>query len=164
MSTGTTSMRLTAEPGNALITVEREVAAPRDVVFRCWTDPELLAQWLGPRKYALRVEEYDLRHGGSWRYVNVAADGTEFAFRGVFHGDPSADRMAQTFEFEGYPGHVSLDTLTLVDQGDRTLVRMVSAFQSIEDRDGMLASGMAGGVEEGFERLDELVVRLATKA
>lgn len=154
------TMRITAEPGNALIETEREVDAPRDLVFRAWTDPALLAQWLGPRRLAMRVEAYDVRHGGAWRYVHVDTDGSEYGFRGVFHGDPTPDRMVQTFEFEGAPGHVSLDTLTMEDLGSRTIVRTVSSFQSVEARDAMLNSGMAGGMEEGYAQLDELLTRL----
>jgi uncharacterized protein YndB with AHSA1/START domain len=160
MTTSTGAMQVTAEPGSTLITVEREVNAPRDLVYRAWTDPELLAQWLGPRRLAMRVEHYDVRHGGSYRYVHVDTDGSEYVFRGVFHGEPSPERMVQTFEFLGAPGHVSMDTLILEDRGARTLVRAISAHQSVEARDAVLASGMAGGLEEGFQRLEELAARL----
>lgn len=164
MTTDTPAMRVTAEPASTLVIVEREVNAPRDLVFRAFTDPALLAQWLGPRRLTMRVEEYDVRHGGVYRYVHVDTDGTEYVFRGTFHGDPSPDRMVQTFEFLGYPGHVSLDTLDLVDRGPRTLVRTSSVFQSVEDRDGMLAHGMTGGMEEGYQRLEELAARLRAQA
>ncbi len=156
----TATMHIVAEPGSALIETEREVAAPRGLVFRAWTDPDLLAQWLGPRRLTMRVEAFDLRHGGAWRYVNVDSDGTEYGFHGVFHGDPTPDRLVQTFEFEGAPGHVALDTLIFEDRGGRTLVRSVSAYQSVEDRDAMLDSGMEGGMEEGYAKLDELLARL----
>jgi uncharacterized protein YndB with AHSA1/START domain len=153
-------MRITAEPGTALIETEREVDGPRDLVYRAWTEPELLAQWLGPRRLTMRVEQYDVRHGGTWRYVHVDTDGSEYGFRGVFHGDPTPDRIVQTFEFEGFPGAISLDTLVFEARGARTLVRTTSAFQTVEARDGMLNSGMAGGMEEGFAKLDELLARL----
>ncbi|HYO44591.1 MAG TPA: SRPBCC family protein [Candidatus Limnocylindrales bacterium] len=156
----TATMRITAEPGTALIETEREVNAPRDLVFRAWTDPVLLAQWLGPRRLTMRVDTYDVRHGGAWRYVHLDADGTEYGFRGVFHGEPTPDRIVQTFEFEGAPGHVSLDTLVLEDLGGRTLVRTISAYQGVEARDAMLNSGMAGGMDEGYAQLDELLARL----
>ena len=156
----TTAMHLTAEPGTPLVSLEREVAAPRELVYRAYTEPELLAQWLGPRRLAMRVDEWDVRHGGAWRYVNIDTDGTEYGFHGVFHGTPSPDGMTQTFEFEGAPGHVSLDTLVLEDRGGRTLIRATSVHQSVEARDAMIASGMEGGVVEGFERLDELLARL----
>jgi uncharacterized protein YndB with AHSA1/START domain len=159
--TTTTALRITAEPGSPLITMEREVAAPRDLVYRCYTEPALLAQWLGPRRLGLRVDQFDLRHGGAWRYVNIEADGSaEYGFRGVFHGEPSPDQMVQTFEFDGAPGHVQLDTLNLVEHDGRTLIRTTSSFQSVEARDAMIAAGMEGGVREGFERLDELVARI----
>ena len=156
----TAATRLIAEPGLPLVTLEREVDAPRDLVFRAWTDPELLAQWLGPRRLTMRVDEFDVRHGGAWRYVHIDTDGTEYGFRGVFHGTPSPDQIIQTFEFEGAPGHVSLDTLVLEDRGGRTLIRTTSVFQSVEARDAMIASGMEGGIDEGFDRLDELLARL----
>jgi uncharacterized protein YndB with AHSA1/START domain len=153
-------IQVTAEPGSALIVTEREVAAPRDLVFRAFTDPELLAQWLGPRRLTTRVESFDAHHGGAYHYVQVDTDGTEYEFRGVFHGEPSPDRWVQTFEFLGAPGHVSMDTLELIERGDRTLIRTSTAFASVEARDGMLASGMAGGMEEGYQRLEELAARL----
>jgi uncharacterized protein YndB with AHSA1/START domain len=153
----TATIRIAAEAGTALIVTERELDAPRDLVYRAWTDPALLAQWLGPRRLTMRVEAYDLRHGGAWRYVHVDTDGTEYVFRGVFHGDPTPDRMVQTFEFEGAPGHVALDTLILEDLGGRTLARTISAYQSVEARDAMLNSGMAGGMEEGYQQLEELL-------
>jgi uncharacterized protein YndB with AHSA1/START domain len=165
MSTRTAPTTLVAEPGSPLITMEREVAAPRDLVFRAHTEPALLAQWLGPRRLAMRVDRFELRHGGAWAYTHIDTDGSEYGFRGVFHGTPSPDQTVQTFEFLGAPGHVSLDTLRLVDLGDRrTLIRTTSAFQSVEARDAMVEAGMEGGVVEGYERLDELVARLQATA
>ena len=109
-------------------------------MFRTYTDPELLVQWLGPRDLALTVERDDTRDGGKWRYLNTDAEGNTYGFHGVFHGDPSPDAIVQTFEFEGAPGHVQLDTTTLEQRGGKTLVRTVSAFPSVEDRDAMIAS------------------------
>ncbi|HYM14645.1 MAG TPA: SRPBCC family protein [Dehalococcoidia bacterium] len=156
---GTT--QITAEPGVPKVSITRELEAPRELVFRAYTEPELLVQWLGPRRLTMEVKEYDVRHGGAWRYVHREADGTEYGFRGVFHGTPTPERMVQTFEFEGAPGHVSLDTATFEERGGRTMVRLESVFQSVEDRDAMIASGMESGVNEGFERLDELLAGLA---
>ncbi len=162
--TTTASIQVTAEPGTALIATERVVAAPRDLVFRAFTEPDLLAQWLGPRRLTMRVEAFEARHGGAYRYVHVDADGTEYVFRGVFHGDPSPERFVQTFEFLGAPGNVSMDTLELEDRGSRTLVRTITAFQGVEARDAMLASGMTGGMEEGYQRLEELAARMRDPA
>jgi uncharacterized protein YndB with AHSA1/START domain len=152
--------QITAEPGMPQIVMTREFDAPRDLVFRAYTDPELLVQWLGPRDLTMTIDEYDVRDGGKWRYVSTDAEGNEFGFHGVFHGTPSPDGTVQTFEFEGVPGHVALETMTLEDRDGKTLVRTVSSFQSVEDRDGMIASGMEQGVHESDERLTELLARL----
>ena len=161
MTTATAPLTITAEPGSHAIVTEREVAAPRDLVFRCYTEPQLLAQWLGPRGYTTDIAEMDVRDGGTWRYVQTdPATGAQYGFHGVFHGAPSPDQWVQTFEFEGWPGHVSMDTLHLEDRGDRTLIRTTTVFQSVEARDGMLASGMERGMSEGYSRLDELVETL----
>lgn len=150
-----------APPGMPQVEITREFAAPRDLIFRAHTDPALLAQWIGPRSLTTTIERYDARHGGTWRYVSRAADGTEYAFHGVFHGTPSLDGIVQTFEWEGAPGHVSLETARFEEQDGRTLVRQSSVFQSVADRDAMVEAGMESGVNEGFERLDELLARLA---
>ena len=152
--------RITAEPGIPLITIEREFDAPRDLVFRAYTDPELIVRWLGPRELTTRIEEYDVRDGGRWRYISTDPDGNEFGFHGVFHGTPSPDATVQTFEFEGTPGHVALETLTMTETDGHTLVRTVSSFQSIEDRDGMVESGMEHGVLDSHERMDELLATM----
>jgi uncharacterized protein YndB with AHSA1/START domain len=151
---------ITAESGIPMIVITREFDAPRDLVYRAYTDPDLLVQWLGPRDLSLTVDRYEVRNGGTWRYVNTDADGNTYGFHGVFHGDPSPDAIVQTFEFEGAPGHVCLQTATLTERDGKTLVRTVSAFQSVEDRDAMVASGVERGVRDSDERLAELLARL----
>ena len=152
--------RITAENGIPQIIITREFDAPRDLVFRAYTDPELLVRWLGPRDLALTVERYDTRDGGKWRYVNTDAQGNAYGFHGIFHGDPSPEVIVQTFEFEGAPGHVKLDTTTLEQRGGKTLVRTVSAFSAVEDRDAMIAAGMERGARDSAERLEELLAKL----
>ena len=152
--------QITAEPGMPLIVITREFDAPRDLVFLAFTDPELLVQWLGPRDLTMTVDRYDVRDGGKWRYLHADAQGNAFGFHGVFHGDPSPDAITATFEFEGVPGHVKLDTTTLEQRGRATLVRTVSAFTSTADRDAMIASGMERGVRDSDERLEELLAKL----
>jgi uncharacterized protein YndB with AHSA1/START domain len=154
--------RIIAEPGMLLITIEREFDAPRDLVFRAYTDPELIVRWLGPRELTTRFEEYDVRDGGRWRYISTDPDGNEFGFHGVFHGTPSPDLTVQTFEFEGVPGHVALETLTMAERDGRTFVRSVSSFPSVEDRDGMVESGMEHGVHDSHERMTELLATMAS--
>jgi uncharacterized protein YndB with AHSA1/START domain len=156
--------RIDARPGVPFIDMSREFAAPRELVYRAHTDPELLAQWIGPRRLTTRVVRFDVRDGGTWRFVQRDQDGSDYGFHGVFHGDPSPEGIVQTFEFEGAPGHVSLDALTLEEHDGRTTLRVHSVFQSVEARDAMVAAGMESGVQEGYERLDELVERVLAPA
>lgn len=150
-----------AEPGTQQIVITREFDAPCALVYRAYTDPELLAQWLGPRQLTMTMARYELRDGGTWRFIHRDPDGNEFGFHGVFHGTPSPENMVRTFEYEGVPGHVSLETANFEDLGGRTRVRINSVFQSVADRDGMIESGMESGLNEGMEKLDELLARLA---
>ena len=159
---GTTT--ITAAPGTPFIDITREFDAPVDLLLRAHTEPELLKQWLGPAKYEMTIEEFEPRDGGRWRYTHRDDQGNAYGFHGVFHGDPSTAGMLQTFEFDGAPGHVSLDGLTFEPHGDRTTIRVHSVFQSIEARDAMIQSGMEGGVTEGYDRLDDLVGRLVPVA
>jgi uncharacterized protein YndB with AHSA1/START domain len=152
--------QIIAPPGVPQILITREFNATRDLVFRAYTDPELIVQWLGPHGTTMKIDRYEVRDGGMWRYVSWDADGVEYGFHGVFHGTPTPDGMVQTFEFEGWPGHVSLETATFEERGGRTLVRLNSVYQSVEDRDQMVESGMEQGVNEGYERLDDLLARL----
>jgi uncharacterized protein YndB with AHSA1/START domain len=159
-----TKTKITAEPGVPQVLTTRELDAPRDLVFRAYTEPELLVQWLGPRRLTMTVDRYDLRDGGSWRYVHSDDAGNAFGFHGVFHGEPSPDGFVQTFEFEGAPGHVSMDTLTLEERDGKTTAHTNSLFQSVEARDMMVQNGMADGMSEGYERLDELLAKLVANS
>jgi uncharacterized protein YndB with AHSA1/START domain len=155
-----TKTQITAEPGVPWVDLTREFDAPRDLIFQAHTDPELLVQWLGPRQYTMVIDRFEVRNGGTWRYVHRDEAGNEYGFHGVFHGTPSPDGMVQTFEFEGAPGHISLDALTLEEREGRTVVRIHSVHQSVEARDAMIQAGMAEGVDSGYQRLDELLARL----
>jgi uncharacterized protein YndB with AHSA1/START domain len=150
-----------AEPGMPQILITREFDAPRALVFRAYTDPELLARWYGPRRYTTTIERHEPRDGGTWRILHHDADGHAYGFHGVFHGTPSPDGMVRTFEYEGAPGHVSLESVTFEERGGRTLMRLNAVFQAVEDRDAMIESGMEGGFNESMERLDELLAQLA---
>ncbi len=158
--TTTAKTQFHTEPGVPQIVITREFDAPRELVFRAYTDPELLAQWMGPRRFTLTIDQLENRNGGIWRFVHRDSDGHEDAFRGVMHGTPTVDSMVRTFEYEGFPGHISLETLTLEDRGGKTFVRINSVFQSVEDRDGMIQSGMEAGLTESMDRLEELLARL----
>jgi len=147
-------------PTDRTIHIEREFDAPRDLVFATFTNPDLIPEWWGPRGTTTEVDVMDVRTGGDWRFIAHDADGTQTAFRGTYREVTPPERVVQTFEWEGMPGYVSLETATFEDLGDRTKVTTVGVYYSTEERDGMLGSGMEGGMNETFQRLDELLARL----
>jgi uncharacterized protein YndB with AHSA1/START domain len=149
---------ITANPGEQVVDIERVVDAPVAEVYRAYTEPELVKQWLGPRGLSTDIGNWDLRDGGSWAFVQHA-DGASYGFHGSYHSVVPGESIVQTFEFEGAPGHVSLERVSFEDLGSSTRIRIHSVYQSLEGRDGMIASGMARGVTEGYERLDELLTR-----
>jgi uncharacterized protein YndB with AHSA1/START domain len=145
-----------ADPKVPIIRMRREFNASPGQLFRAHTDPRLFARWAGPNGMHTRIEEWDARSGGSWRYVSTR-DGQQYAFRGCFH-DVRPDRIVQTFTFEGQPDGVALLTLWFEDLGNgRTLLRTQSLVDSFEDRDAWLASGMEVGVNEGYAKLEEML-------
>ncbi len=151
-------LTVTAPDGVPFIDFEREFDAPVDAVFRAHAEPDLIKQWLGPRGYEMKVEHFEFRTGGGYRYLHVNPEGQEFAFNGVFHTVRPNEFAIQTFEYEGFPDVVSIESMTFEDLGGgRTRLRGHSVYPTLEARDGMVASGMEGGMSEGYERLDELL-------
>lgn len=146
-------------PTDRTIRVEREFDAPRDRVYAVYTDPELIPAWWGPRATTVTVEEMDVRVGGRWRFSVVASDGSATGFQGAYRDIVPGERIVQTFEWDGMPGYVSVETATFLDLGARTRVVTESLFFTTEERDGMLQSGMEGGLQETYERLDEVLAR-----
>ena len=140
-------------PGEREIHVERVFDAPRDRVFAAYADPELIPKWWGPRGTTTIVEEMDATTGGTWRFAMANEDGSRTVYREV----AAPERIVQTFEWDGMPGHVSVDTATFEDLGNRTRVVSDSIFHTAEERDGMLESGMESGMNETYDRLDELL-------
>jgi uncharacterized protein YndB with AHSA1/START domain len=156
-STTTRETQIIADPNVPLVRIIREFDAPPEKVFRAHTDPDLLVKWNGPRGTEMRIDHYDCRTGGSWRYVQIADD-QEYGFRGCFHEVRPSELIVQTFTFEGMPDGVALERLQLEDLGDgRTRLTATSLVDSFEGRDAFLASGMEVGVREGYERLDEVL-------
>jgi uncharacterized protein YndB with AHSA1/START domain len=145
------------EPGKQEITSTVVLDAPRELVFRAYTEPELFAKWWGPRQYTNIIDKFDARQGGEWRVIQKAADGDEHAFRGVHHEVSAPERLVVTFEYEGMPGHVALQIATFEPIGNKTKVVAHTVFEAVADRDGMVASGMQEGADESIERLAELL-------
>ena len=155
-----TQAAVVTTPSDREIHIVREFAAPRDRVFAVYTDPELIPEWWGPRGTTTTVNQMDVRTGGSWRFVIRNSDGSETGFRGTYREVTPPERIVQTFEWEGMPGHVSVNTAVFEDLGDRTRVISTSLFHTTEERDGMLGSGMERGLNETYARLDEVLARL----
>jgi uncharacterized protein YndB with AHSA1/START domain len=159
MNTATHETEIVADPKVPLVRITRIFDAPPAKVFRAHTDPELLVQWLGPRGLEMRIDHFDCRNGGSYRYLHARGE-EEYAFRGCFHEVRPSELIVQTFTFEGMPDGVALERLELTDLGDgRTRLVATSLVDSFEARDAFVASGMDAGVIEGYERLDEVLAR-----
>jgi uncharacterized protein YndB with AHSA1/START domain len=150
-----------AEPGKQELFIKREFDAPRELVFKAHVDADLYIKWVGPRDLKMTIEKFEMRDGGSYRFTHER-DGHKYAFHGVTHEVLAPERIIGTFEFDGLPerGHVILGT-TKFEQlpGGRTRLVHQSVFQSVSDRDGMIQSGMERGVNEGYEKLDQLLAK-----
>jgi len=154
----TMKAKITA-PGDREVRIERIFNAPRDRVWRAMTDPKLIAQWWG-RGNKLVIERYELERGGHWRFVEHSDHG-EHGFEGRFAEITPPERVVQTFEWDGLPGHTALETMTLEDLSDgRTRLVTTSLFLTREDRDGMLQSGMESGVNESYAALDRVLASM----
>ena len=154
MTTSTHETEISADPKVPLVRITRDFDAPREKVFRAHVDPELLVQWLGPRRLTMRLDRLEARDGGRWRFVHLDTDGNEYGFRGVFHGQPSVEGIIQTWEYEGNPGAVSLETVTFTESGGVTTVTVLMDFGSKQSRDAAVATGMTDGMEQSYQLLE----------
>ncbi|MBN9630742.1 MAG: SRPBCC family protein [Actinobacteria bacterium] len=148
---------ITAPEGLPFIDIEREFDYPVELVFRAHKEPDLFKRWLGPRGYELDLEQFDFTTGGRYRYVHTVG-GESYAFNGVFHVVRDNEFAIQTFEFEGYPDVVSVESIRFEPlEGGRSRLHVHAVYPTLEARDGMVASGQAKGVTEGYEQLDEVL-------
>ena len=142
-------------PGDSEIVMTREFDAPRDLVFEANTSCEHMSKWWGPRKYEVASCEIDFRPGGKWRIVHRGPGGEEHGFRGEFREIVRPERLVWTFEYEGFPGEISVQTLTLEEHDGKTTATAVATYDSVEARDATLQSGMGEGAAETYDRLDD---------
>jgi len=157
--TGRHQVTVTADPHVPIVRITRDLDASPAQLLRAHTDPDLFARWVGPDGMDTEILDWDATTGGRWRYV-ARRDGEEFGFHGSFH-EVRADRIVQTFTFDGEPDGVALETLRFEDLGNGTTrLHAQSLVDSFEGRDQWLASGMETGVEEGYAKLDALVAEL----
>lgn len=150
-------------PSDLEIVMTRTFGAPRDLVFEAHTSCEHLKNWWGPRKYEIASCEIDFREGGSWRILHRGPDGEEHGFRGEYREIMRPDRIVWTFEYEGWPGSIAVETMTLEEQDGKTILTARSVYDTVEERDGMLSSGAEEGAAESWDRLDEYLTQLATR-
>jgi len=154
--------RITAEPGKQELFITREFEAPRELVFRAYTEADLYEKWVGPDDLTMTVEKMEAVNGGSYRFLHTR-DNHVYAFHGIYHEVLAPERIIGTFEFDGLPekGHVIMGTTRFEDLGKgRSRLVHQSVFQSVTDRDGMIASGMERGVTQGYDKLDTLLLKL----
>ncbi len=149
--------KIAAEPGGREVVITQTFDAPRDKVFKIYADPKMIPKWWGPRNLETTVEEMDLRHGGTWKVTQKGPDGNKYGFRGVYHEVVFPERVVRTMEYDGMPGHISLETTTFEEKEGKTVVTTTSVFQNVEDRDGMINSDMERGIKESEERFNELL-------
>lgn len=147
-------------PSDTEIKQERMFDAPRELVFRAYTDPEIVPQWWGPHGYTTRVDQMDVRPGGKWRSVQHDPEGNEFAFRGEYLEVVPPERLVGTFEYEGQPGSIAVETMTLEAVDGGTRLTAVMRFDTKEERDGMLEAGMEQGASESMDRFEALLMDL----
>jgi uncharacterized protein YndB with AHSA1/START domain len=155
-----------AEPGKQELYIIREFDAPRDLLFKAHTDPDIYVKWVGPKDLEMRIEKMEPYNGGSYRFIHKRG-GEEYAFSGVYHEVLAPERIIGTFEFEGLPerGHVIMGTTKFEElPGGRSKLVHQSVFQSVTDRDGMIDSGMERGVNDGYEKLDQILERPSAAA
>lgn len=143
-------------PGLPFVIMKRRFNAPRERVFEAYTDPELIPQWWGPRRYTTLVDRMEVKKGGVWRFINRGAEG-DFAFNGVYHQISAPHLLIYTFEFEGQPDNVGLIVTTFEAEGGQTALVEKSIYPSVEGRDGMAESGMQEGAIETMDRFEEVL-------
>jgi uncharacterized protein YndB with AHSA1/START domain len=160
MATASSATTKVTLPSDTEILITREFDAPRDVVFKAMTDPDLIPRWWGPRGYTTVVDKMDVRPGGAWRFMVREPDGRETGFRGEYREIIAPERIVQTFEWEPMAGHISLEIAEFTESDGRTLLTNRTQFSSKEDRDGMIESGMEKGLRETHDRFAELLAEL----
>ena len=156
-SSGTATVTL---PADDQILITREFDAPRHLVYRAWTTPELVKRWWHANRGEVKSAEIDLRVGGTWRYVSVTDDGLEVGFHGEFREIVPNERIVSTEVYEGFPEGEAVNTLTLAEEDGRTTLTVLVQHQSKEHRDGHIESGMEAGMQDAMDLLEQVAISL----
>jgi uncharacterized protein YndB with AHSA1/START domain len=150
-------------PTDTQILIERDFAAPRHLVYKAFTSPELVSKWWVGQRGDMKLAEIDLRVGGKWRYVMIARGKFEVAFHGEYREIVPNERLVSTEVYEGIPdadAHPTVNTMTLKQVGDITKMRVLVQCESKAQRDAIIDSGMEGGMQEAFDLLEEIAISL----
>jgi uncharacterized protein YndB with AHSA1/START domain len=150
-------VKLVASPAKKEITVTRNFSFPRRKLFSTYMDRKSIPKWWGPKDFKTMVKKMDPRPGGIWRFIQRGPDGKEYAFTGVYHEIKPPKKIVMTFEFEGFRGHKVHETVTFFENKGRTRMVVTDLFDDLKDLNGMLESGMEEGINESFDRLEEVV-------
>jgi uncharacterized protein YndB with AHSA1/START domain len=153
---------ITATPGGHEVIIAREFSATKGKVFEAYINPQVFVQWMGPVSFSMTIDCWETAPGGKWRYVSTNPAGEDFGFHGVYHDVVEDERIAQTFEFEGAPGHVSFNVVRFAETEGKTTVTSTAVFETIEDRDTMVTSGLESGARGSFARLASLLGEKST--
>src|SRR5207249_7132401 len=153
MSSGTATLTL---PTDEQILIKREFDAPKHLVYKAWTTPELVRRWWHAKRGEVTVVDIDLRVGGRWRYVMVADDGFEVGFHGEYREIVPNERIVSTEIYEGLPEAKAVDTLTFTETDGRTLLTLLVQHTSKEHRDAHVESGMEDGLQDALDLLEEV--------
>ncbi|MGH7433497.1 MAG: SRPBCC family protein [Candidatus Methylomirabilales bacterium] len=157
----TSGTAVVSTPAETQIMIRREFAAPKHLVYRAWTTPELITRWWAGKRGTVTVADVDLRLGGKWRWVMIAGGGFEVAFSGEYREIVPNERLVYTERYEAVPGPGILCTLEFAEKGGSTTVTLLSECGSRQVRDMILASGMEGGMQEGWDLLEQVAMSLA---
>ena len=150
-------------PADTQILITREFDAPKELVYKAYTTPELVRRWWTAGRGDMTVCDIDLRVGGQWRYVMNAGDFGEVAFHGEYREIVPNERLVSTEVFEGAPDAAALDTLTLTEKDGRALLTLLVEHKSKENRGAHLQSGMEDGLQDAYDRLERVAAELAQR-
>ncbi|MFB4169659.1 SRPBCC family protein [Virgibacillus sp. JSM 102003] len=153
--------QIIAEKGTHDVVISRIFNAPRELVFKTYTDPVTVPEWWGPKRYKTTVDQMDVKKGGIWRFIHRDVEGNEYAFNGVYHEVSSPEKIINTFDVEGYSDFLGLVTIQFEEMpGSKTKFTETTVYQSVEGRDGMIKAGMEEGAIELLDRLEEFLDKL----
>jgi uncharacterized protein YndB with AHSA1/START domain len=164
MTNATSGTAVVTLPSDTQVLITREFNAPRHLVYKAYTTPELVRRWWAGRRGQMTVAEIDLRVGGMWRFVMTSSEGMEVAFHGTYREIVPVERLVHTEVYEAMPDAEVLNTITLAEADGRTTMAVLVDCPTQEIRDGMMASGMEVGMQEAYDLIEQIAIELAEQA